>query len=173
MDNAWLKTVQTAGVAAGIMLFSLHSPIVSGQTKSSKGLEATVSTQEVKSVIYKDVEVNPLKKFPNAKLVGVADRDIQFYDVKGNVVTYNAKGLLFELDSSKLVNLVGPDLSFYIGQRYDISYHIFKSGVTVKTPSILSMFMDNITFGGMALTQHYNGRYDGVLVDSKLNRRDR
>ena len=125
------------------------------------------ATEAKKPVLYKGVEVDSLVKFPNAKLIGVDQNNIEFY-LRDQTVTCFAKGLLFELNDS-ILNVIGPDAPFYPGQRYDISYHPFKSGVNVSGEDILKMFY-NDKFKAV-VGHNYNAEYDGVLVQSELNRR--
>jgi len=123
-----------------------------------------------KSTTYGGVVVNDLQKFDNAKLIGVADASIEFYSGNSPVI-YFAHGLLFELNDTKLLNLMANDYPFYIGQRYDISYHTFKKDIKVTANDILNMNLNklkrDITIDGT----NYAKRYDGVIVDYELSRK--
>jgi hypothetical protein len=127
-----------------------------------------------KPTIYGGIEVNNLQKFSNAKLIGVDDASIEFYTAGNEYVgTYFAKGLLFELDNNKIINVIADNLPYYMGQRYNISYHTFKKGVQVKGSDILQMNLTRKEPFKTVINEDYSKKYDGVLVEGELIKRNK
>ena len=127
----------------------------------------------VKPVTYGGIEVDSMKYFLNAKLLGVDNHAIT-YHYTGGITSYFVKGLLFELNGDTLVNLVSRDNPFYVGQRYNLSYHPFKSGVAIDGEAVIRMLENKNIMVKTDKTDNnrYDRMYDGILVNSQLKMRN-
>ena len=155
---------------------SITKPNVKSAVKpvAKTEVKSTVKADVKKPTIYGGVEVNDLQKFSNAKLIGVDDASIDFYIGDDNrVTTYFAKGLLFELNDNKLLNIIANNSSFYVGQRYDISYYKFKKDITVKGSNILEMNMKSKAKFHTLINNDYGKMYDGALKEHELSRKNK
>ena len=129
-------------------------------TKKVTGIET--------SAMYQGIEVNTIETFYNAKLVGVDGISIE-YQVINNIRDYKAKGLLFELNDNKTINLIAPSGSYYIGQRYNINYHTFKKRKKIGGENMLKMLMGTDKELSPTITKDYAAEYEGVVVNYGLN----
>jgi hypothetical protein len=134
--------------------------------------QRALSEKYKEPTIYGGVVVNELKKFSNAKLIGIYQEHIAFLYSK-NIMDFFANGLLFELNNEKILNLIGPNQPFYIGQRYDISYHTFKEDISVKGDNILQMYISSEDKLNTIMNTNYAINYDGAIVDCKLIKKNK
>ena len=174
LDNNSDNKSYTPNPELSYVVNSLDFSKLSNPDVTTKKLVKTpVKSSAVKKpIIYGGVEVNDLEKFDNAKLVGVNDENIEFYNDNTPII-YFAKGLLFELNDNKLLNIIAPNSPFYVGQRYDISYHTFKASVKVTTENVLNMYLNTSSRRATISGADYSGDYDGAIVSYKLSRKNK
>ena len=66
---------------------------------------------------------------------------------------------------------MAPNYPFYVGQRYDISYHTFKKGVIIDSWNVVSMYLSSDERIKTTQSTDYAKRFDGAIVEFELSRK--
>ncbi len=134
--------------------------------------DTTNSIPEENKILVGNVEVYEQQEGLNVQLIGKDTKHLEF-NINGSITTsYEAKSLLFRMENDDYkVFIAEHDAAFFIGQRYDIKYNLFKEDQKISQKDLASIFVIG-DMGNPLLKEDLSGYLDGVIREYKMRKRN-